>query len=206
MKNEKHLILAARAVSLFFTPFYLPIVGMLVLFTFSFMSIFPTAYKLQVLAMVYFFTILMPTISIRLYRKYQGWTLIELGQRERRMVPYALSIASYFACYYLFLRLHMPHFIGSILLAALCVQMICALINVVWKISTHSAAIGAVGGALFAFAEYLAFNPIWWLCLVFLVGGIVGTCRMILRQHSLGQIVGGFWIGFFVAAIIILFI
>ena len=84
--------------------------------------------------------------------------------------------------------------------------MICALINVVWKISTHSAAIGAVGGALFAFAEYLAFNPIWWLCLVFLVGGIVGTCRMILRQHSLGQIVGGFWIGFFVAAIIILFI
>lgn len=179
---------------------------MLVLFTFSFMSIFPTAYKLQVLAMVYFFTILMPTISIRLYRKYQGWTLIELGQRERRMVPYALSIASYFACYYLFLRLHMPHFIGSILLAALCVQMICALINVVWKISTHSAAIGAVGGALFAFAEYLAFNPIWWLCLVFLVGGIVGTCRMILRQHSLGQIVGGFWIGFFVAAIIILFI
>lgn len=206
MKNEKRLIIAARAVSLFFTPFYLPIVGMLVLFTFSFMSIFPTAYKLQVLAMVYFFTILMPTISIRLYRKYQGWTLIELGQRERRMVPYALSIASYFACYYLFHRLHMPHFIGSILLAALCVQMICALINVVWKISTHSAAIGAVGGALFAFAEYLAFNPIWWLCLVFLVGGIVGTCRMILRQHSLGQIVGGFWIGFFVAAIIILFI
>lgn len=206
MKNEKRLIIAARAVSLFFTPFYLPIVGMLVLFTFSFMSIFPTAYKLQVLAMVYFFTILMPTISIRLYRKYQGWTLIELGQRERRMVPYALSIASYFACYYFFLRLHMPHFIGSILLAALCVQMICALINVVWKISTHSAAIGAVGGALFAFAEYLAFNPIWWLCLVFLVGGIVGTCRMILRQHSLGQIVGGFWIGFFVAAIIILFI
>ena len=206
MKNEKRLIIAARAVSLFFTPFYLPIVGMLVLFTFSFMSIFPTAYKLQVLAMVYFFTILMPTISIRLYRKYQGWTLIELGQRERRMVPYALSIASYFACYYLVLRLHMPHFIGSILLAALCVQMICALINVVWKISTHSAAIGAVGGALFAFAEYLAFNPIWWLCLVFLVGGIVGTCRMILRQHSLGQIVGGFWIGFFVAAIIILFI
>lgn len=206
MKNEKRLIIAARAVSLFFTPFYLPIVGMLVLFTFSFMSIFPTAYKLQVLAMVYFFTILMPTISIRLYRKYQGWTLIELGQRERRMVPYALSIASYFACYYLFLQLHMPHFIGSILLAALCVQMICALINVVWKISTHSAAIGAVGGALFAFAEYLAFNPIWWLCLVFLVGGLVGTCRMILRQHSLGQIVGGFWIGFFVAAIIILFI
>ncbi len=206
MKAEKRLILAARAVSLFFTPFYLPIVGMIALFTFSFMSIFPARYKLGVLLTVYLFTVLLPTIAIRIYRRWQGWTRFELGRRERRMVPYALSIASYFACYYLFLRLHMPHFLGSILLAALCVQIVCALINIGWKVSTHSAAIGAVGGALFAFAEYLAFNPVWWLCLVFFVGGIVGTCRMILRQHSLGQIVGGFWTGFFVAAIVILFI
>lgn len=206
MNADKQLILAARVMSLIFTPFYLPIVGLLVLFVFSYMSIFPLAYKLQVLIMVYFFTILMPTLSIHLYRRYHGWTLIELGQRERRMVPYALSIVFYFICYYLLLRLHMPHFIGSILLAALCVQMICALINVGWKVSTHTAAIGAVGGALFAFAEYLMFNPVWWLCVVFLVAGIVGTCRMILRQHTLGQVIGGFWIGFFVAAVVILFI
>lgn len=206
MKAEKRLILAARAVSLLFTPFYLPLVGMIVLFTFSFLSIFPVRYKLEVLLMVYFFTILLPSVAIRIYRRGQGWTRFELGRRERRMVPYALSIICYFACYYLLLRLHMPHFIGSILLAALCVQIACVLINIGWKVSTHSAAIGAVGGALFAFAEYLAFNPVWWLCLVFLVGGIVGTSRMILRQHSLGQIVGGFWTGFFVAAVVILFV
>ncbi len=206
MNNKKRLILVARAVSLLFTPFYLPVIGMIALFTFSFMSIFPMRYKLEVLLMVYFFTVLLPTVAIRIYRKWQGWTLFELGKRERRMVPYALSIACYCACYYLFLRLHMPHFLGSILLAALFVQMVCALINIGWKVSTHSAAIGAMGGALFAFAEYLAFNPVWWLCLVFLVGGIVGTCRMILRQHSLGQVVGGFWTGFLVAAVVILFV
>ncbi len=206
MNSKKRLILVARAVSLLFTPFYLPVIGMIALFTFSFMSIFPMRYKLEVLLMVYFFTVLLPTVAIRIYRKWQGWTLFELGKRERRMVPYALSIACYCACYYLFLRLHMPHFLGSILLAALFVQMVCALINIGWKVSTHSAAIGAMGGALFAFAEYLAFNPVWWLCLVFLVGGIVGTCRMILRQHSLGQVVGGFWTGFLVAAVVILFV
>ncbi len=206
MNSKKRLILVARAVSLLFTPFYLPVIGMIALFTFSFMSIFPMRYKLEVLLMVYFFTVLLPTVAIRIYRKWQGWTLFELGKRERRMVPYALSIACYCACYYLFLRLHTPHFLGSILLAALFVQMVCALINIGWKVSTHSAAIGAMGGALFAFAEYLAFNPVWWLCLVFLVGGIVGTCRMILRQHSLGQVVGGFWTGFLVAAVVILFV
>lgn len=200
------MILAARVLSMLFHPFYLPIMGLIVLFTFSYMNIFPWAYKLQVLIMVYLFTILLPSVLIHLYRRYQGWTLIELGQRERRMVPYVLSIACYFTCIYVMQRLHIPHFIGSIVIAALSVQITCALLNVWWKISTHTAAIGGVGGALFAFAEYFYFNPVWWMCLVFIVAGILGTCRMVLRQHSLSQVIGGFWVGFLSAAVAILFL
>ena len=192
--------------SLLFTPFYLPFVGLAALFSFSYLSIFPWSYKLQVLTMVYLFTILMPTVMIHLYRRYQGWNLIELGHRERRMVPYVISILCYFTCVYLMSRLHMPHFMGAIVVAALLVQIVCALVNVWWKISTHTAAIGGVAGALFAFAEYLGFNPVWWLCLVFIVAGMVGTSRMILRQHSLAQVVSGFWVGFLCAAIAILFL
>ena len=206
MKREKQMILAARIVSMLFTPFYLPIIGLIALFFFSYLSIFPMLYKFQVLVMTYLFTILLPTVMIHLYRRYQGWNLIELGQRERRMVPYIISIVCYFTCIYLMERLHMPHFIGSIIIAALLVQIVCAIINVWWKISTHTAAIGGVGGALFAFAEYLGFNPVWWLCLVFFVAGLLGTSRMILRQHNLSQVVAGFWVGFICAAIAILFI
>jgi len=200
------MILAARIVSMLFTPFYLPLVGLIALFLFSYLSIFPLAYKLQVLIMTYLFTILLPTVTIHLYRRYQGWNLIELGHRERRMVPYIISIVCYFTCIYLMERLHMPHFMSAIIIAALLLQIVCAIINVWWKISTHTAAIGGVGGALFAFAEYLGFNPVWWLCLVFFVAGLLGTCRMILRQHSLAQVVAGFWVGFICAAIAILFI
>ena len=199
------MILAARIISMMFTPFYLPIVGLIALFLFSYLSLFPLFYKLQVLIMAYLFTILLPTLMIRLYRRYQGWNLIELGQRERRMVPYMISIISYFTCIYVMDQLHMPHFMSSIIIAALLVQIVCALINVWWKISTHTAAIGGVAGALFAFAEYLNFNPVWWLCLVILVAGLLGTSRMILRQHSLSQVVAGFGVGFVCAAIAILF-
>ena len=206
MRREKQIILTARIMSMLFTPFYLPLVGLAALFSFSYLSIFPWSYKLQVLTMVYLFTILLPTVMIHLYRRYQGWNLIELGHRERRMVPYILSIVCYFTCIYVMQHLHMPHFMSSILVAALLVQIVCALINVWWKVSTHTAAIGGVGGALFASAEYLNFNPVWWLCLIFLIAGLVGTSRMILRQHSLSQVVGGFWIGFVCAAIGILFL
>ena len=195
MTREKRIILAARIVSMVFTPFYLPFVGMMALFVFSYLGLMPWAYKLQLLMLVYLFTILLPTILIHLYRRYHGWTLIELGHRERRMVPYVISILCYFFCIYVMDMLHIPHFMQTILIAALLIQIICALINVWWKISTHTAAIGGVAGALFVFGELFGFNPVWWLCLVLILAGILGTSRMILRQHSLLQVVAGFLVG-----------
>jgi len=49
---------------------------------------------------------------------------------------------------------------------------------------------------LFSFAEIFGFNPVWWFCVVFLVAGLLGSARMILRQHSLAQVVAGFFVGF----------
>ena len=207
MKRERNaLLLAARYVSLLFTPFFLPVMGLIALFIFSYLSMMPFLYKVTVVVMVWLFTVIMPQLLIRIYRHYQGWHILKMLTREGRMIPYAISLTCYVACYYVMHSLHMPHFMSSILVAALLVQIVCALINVWWKVSTHTAAIGGVGGALFAFAEYLNFNPVWWLCLIFLIAGMVGTSRMILRQHSLAQVVGGFWIGFVCAAIAILFL
>ena len=201
----KHLIIAARLMSLVFTPFYLPVVGLLALFVFSYLSLLPLSYKFTVIGIVYLFTILLPTLLIHLYRRYQGWTLIELGHKERRMVPYVISIMCYMLCTYIMETMHIPHFMGSILISALIIQVVCALINVWWKISTHTAAIGGVAGALLAFGEIFGFNPMGWLCVVLLLSGLLGTSRMILRQHTLGQVLGGFGIGVLCAGVGILF-
>jgi membrane-associated phospholipid phosphatase len=206
MTREKQIILGARIVSMLFTPFYLPMLGLLTLFLFSYMSLYPWAFKLRVLLVVYLFTIFIPTLLIHLYRRYQGWTLIELGQKERRMVPYVISILCYFGCIYLMDLQHIPHFMISIVIAALAVQITCALINVIWKISTHTAAIGGFMGALFVFADAFGFNPVWWFCLLFMMAGLLGSSRMILRQHTLSQVVAGFFIGFIVAVLAIIYI
>ncbi len=204
--KEKNIILAARVLSMVFTPFYLSLVGLIALFTFSYLSLMPWAYKLTVLALVYIFTILVPTLLIHFYRNYHGWTLIELGKKERRVVPYLLSIVSYFVCYYVMHRFNIPHFMSNILMAALVIQILCALINVWWKISTHTAAIGGVAGALQAFAVIFGFNPLNWLCVVLILAGMVGSSRMILRQHSLRQVCYGFLLGLVTAYVVILII
>ena len=189
-----------------FTPFYLPILGLAALFFLSYLNLYQPGYKFLVLAVVYFFTILLPTLLIHLYRNHHGWSLIELGSKERRIVPYVISILCYFCCLHIMEQMHIPFFMRSIVVTALAIQIVCALINVWWKISTHTAGIGGVAGALFVFSEVFRFNPLWWTCLVLIIAGMLGTSRMILRQHTLAQVVAGFFVGVVCAVLSIVYL
>lgn len=201
--KEKNIIFTARIMSMIFTPFYLPIVGLIALFIFSYMSLLPMMYKLVMLAMVYLLTVVAPSLLIHLYRLCQGWTSHELGRKERRLVPYIISIVCYFACFFWMEYRNTPRIISIIVVVALTIQMVCALINIWWKISTHTAAIGGVAGGLVSYSIAFSFNPLWWLCFVLILAGAVGTARMILRQHSLSQVVTGFLVGAACAILVI---
>ena len=201
--KEKNIIFTARIMSMIFTPFYLPIVGLIALFIFSYMSLLPMIYKLVMLAMVYLLTVVAPSLLIHLYRLCQGWTSHELGRKERRLVPYIISIVCYFACFFWMEYCNTLRVISIIVGVALTSQMVCALINIWWKISTHTAAIGGVAGGLVSYSIAFSFNPLWWLCFVLILAGAVGTARMILRQHSLSQVVTGFLVGVACAILVI---
>ena len=201
--KEKNIIFTARLMSMIFTPFYLPIVGLIALFIFSYMSLLPMMYKLVMLAMVYLLTVVAPSLLIHLYRLCQGWTSHELGRKERRLVPYIISIVCYFACFFWMEYRNTPRVISIIVVVALTIQMVCALINIWWKISTHTAAIGGVAGGLVSYSIAFSFNPLWWLCFVLILAGAVGTARMILRLHSLSQVVTGFLVGAACAILVI---
>ena len=201
--KEKNIIFTARIMSMIFTPFYLPIVGLIALFIFSYMSLLPMMYKLVMLAMVYLLTVVAPSLLIHLYRLCQGWTSHELGRKERRLVPYIISIVCYFACFFWMEYRNTLRVISIIVVVALTIQMVCALINIWWKISTHTAAIGGVAGGLISYSIAFSFNPLWWLCFVLILAGAVGTARMILRQHSLSQVIGGFLVGAACAILVI---
>ena len=193
--NVKTIILAARIISMLLTPFYLSVVGVLAIFSFSYLSMFPWQAKLSLVLLTYAFTVLIPSILIHLYRQYHVLTLFQLGHREKSMIPYVISILCYSLCLYIMDWLHLPHLLTAILTAALVIQILCAIINVWWKISTHTAAIGGVTGSLIGFSFLFSFNPMWWLCLVILLSGLVGSSRIILRQHSLSQVSMGYFLG-----------
>lgn len=191
------LVLSAQVISLIFSPFYLPLVAFVALFIFSYLHMLPPITKLLLIVIVYFFTVLLPRWTIFLYRKLNGWTRHQLSKRERRYIPYVMSIISYSTLLYLLYSFHMPRFTLGIIAGALIIQVFCALVNSLIKVSTHAAASGGVIGALMAFSIIFNFNPISWLCLTILLSGLVCTARLILREHTLSELGWGVVIGIF---------
>ena len=192
---DRSLIRTARVISAIFTPFSIPFLAFLVLFIFSYLRIMPLQYKLIVLGVVYCFTILMPTLTIFLFRKINGFSPEDLGERKRRFMPFLLTITSYVFCLVMMHRLNIPWYMTGIILAALIMMVICIVVNLKWKLSEHMAGVGAIVGGLVSFSALFGYNPVWWLCLFILIAGVLGTARIILQHHTLGEVLVGFAVG-----------
>ena len=146
---DRTLIRTARVISAIFTPFSIPFLAFLILFLFSYLRIMPIQYKLIVLGVVYCFTILMPTLTIFLFRKINGFSPEDLGERKRRFMPFLLTITSYVFCLVMMHRLNIPWYMTGIILAALIMMVICIVVNLKWKLSEHMAGVGAIVAGIF---------------------------------------------------------
>ena len=190
---DKTMLRVARITSIVFTPFSIPFLAFLVLFLFSY--IMPILYKGIVLGIVYCFTILTPTITIFLFRKINGFARQELSERKKRYVPILLTIISYVFCLLMMRKLNIPWYMTGIIFVSLVISIICILVNLKWKLSEHMAGMGGIIGGLVSFSALFSYNPVVWLCLFILIAGILGSARIVLGHHTLGEVLSGFVVG-----------
>ena len=189
------MLRVARITSIVFTPFSIPFLAFLVLFLFSYLRIMPILYKGIVLGIVYCFTILTPTITIFLFRKINGFARQELSERKKRYVPILLTIISYVFCLLMMRKLNIPWYMTGIIFVSLVISIICILVNLKWKLSEHMAGMGGIIGGLVSFSALFSYNPVVWLCLFILIAGILGSARIVLGHHTLGEVLSGFVVG-----------
>jgi len=200
----KQLIQIAKILSALFSPLYASLWALFGLFVFSYLKVMPWGYKAFVFLLVYILCVFVPHMGINVFRTFKKWTHWQLSHREHRHMPYIVTLISYTACLVIMTRMNMIMVIRSIVMTALISQIICVTINAWWKISTHMVGMGGLVGALIAFSVLYDFNPVLLLCVLILLSGLLGTSRIILRQHSLAQVLVGFVVGFICAMTFIL--
>ena len=58
-------------------------------------------------------------------------------------------------------------------------------------------------GGLISFSALFGYNPVGWLCLFILIAGILGSARIVLGHHTLGEVLSGFAVGLICALLVL---
>ena len=197
---------AALVVSWIFNPFMATMAIFVILFTSTYLRILPVPYKQAAFSMTFNFTAFIPLLTIFIYFKLSKWKLSELNTGRKRFIPYLITLVGHITCIILMHKLNLPPYMPGIVLTATCCLAICILLNLKWKICTHTAASGLLTGFSISFGLMFDFNPLTFISLFILLSGILGSARMIAGRHSLFEIFAGFMVGMFCGINGILFI
>ena len=195
--SERLLRNLAQVISWVFNPFIIPLLVFIILFAVTYLHILPQAFKLIVLGIICSFTIVVPAISIFIFRRIHKLSMSDISRyRERRFIPFLMSIMCYFFCLQLMYKLQMPWYMTGVILAGLFIMIVCMIANFWCKLSEHMAGLGGIVGGIVAFGTLFGYNPLAWLSLFILLSGVMGTSRIILRHHTLGEVIASFIVGF----------
>lgn len=120
-----------------------------------------------------------------------------ISRRSERTVPMIIATLAYISAALYLGILHAPLWLRCFFYGAAAATLIAMLVNLRWKISAHGIAIGGMAGMmLWLTATGLAtVNAMIWLTGVIILGGIVGSARLVLERHTPAQVMTGWLLG-----------
>jgi membrane-associated phospholipid phosphatase len=127
---------------------------------------------------------------------------LSLPKRSDRFAPYAVSILSFLFLIYYFYKLGLPTWFLMMIGASIIVMLLATIITLWWKISAHMFGVaGLIGGVMSVCYFIEKTNPTYLFMTLFIIAGMVGTSRIILKRHTPAQVYAGFVLGFTVSFI-----
>ncbi len=186
-----------KLITYVFQPLLIPTFGMILLMQLSLFQLFPFTYRLFAVAGTTLFTCILPLLPILFMMKNRQITDIFISKREERTMPYLFSLLAYvFWVLFLWRTLQFPMEFVLLALGSVVSVVLMVFINLKWKISAHTAGMGGLMGGVFGVAYVAAVNPAWTIAAVIIITGLVAISRILLKAHTLSQVIGGFVLGF----------
>jgi len=188
----------SQLLSILFTPLLVPTYGMIMAVFLSVLSVLPLRVLWTTVAITFVITCLLPLTGIMALYKFGAVKNPRLNARGERLIPYVLAMLCYLGCAFFLYRAAAPVWLSLFYVGGAAAIAVNALVNIRWKISAHSAAIGGLVALLFRLAashQAIYDMNVWMSCGV-IVAGMVMTARVYLGRHSLMQVLAGVANGF----------
>lgn len=188
----------ATLLSTVFHPLLMPTYGIAIALYTSYMRIFGDRLLGIVIVGVLLTTCILPSLGIYILYKLGHISDFRLHERTERTIPYLINFACYVACYLYLYRFGIPGWIIAFIAGAIVALIISLFINRFWKISAHMVAAGSMVTLVFLMSFYSLMLTPYILPLQIasvLLAGAIGSSRILLKRHTLGQVGAGFALG-----------
>jgi hypothetical protein len=192
----------ARIVSIVFHPLIMPPLGMLLLFNSgTYIDFLTYGQKRAIFLILLTGTTILP-LSLAPVMLFQRMiSNLRMDDHRERILPLLITVVFYIFTWYMLARINVPGLINTYAITASLTVLFCTLISLIWKISLHMTALGALAGMLLAISFRFGINLQLYLVIFFLISGITGWARLTLMAHTPAQIytgyLGGVAIAFF---------
>ncbi len=194
MKSISHVI------STVFQPLLMPTYGVMLLFMYTYFGVAFSNRFWHIVTPVMLFSFIIPGILIYLLLKIGLISDLSLKVRKERFYPYFITLLSYSAMVVFYYKAQMPVWFLMMMAGSIAIMIIAILITLFWKISAHMFGVGGLVGGVMSVCYYVEHsNPYWLFIGLFILAGAIGTSRLILKRHTLLQVIAGFLLGFSVA-------
>lgn len=189
-------IKAAKIISVVFHPLFVPLYGLLVIFTAPTLFWYlPFDVKKILFLIVVANNVIIP-VSLMPFLRYRNiinsWVL---ETRNERIVPLLSVSLLYFVTSFIMFRLQIPLFLKAYIYSVSFLSLIVMVINLWWKISLHSVGAGLLTGTVIFLALKMSAPLTWFLIPSILISGFVLSSRLKVEAHNPAQVYLGFLTG-----------
>lgn len=195
---NKILAGAARFFSSVLSPLLMPTYGTILVLWTSVLCALPNGTRITVVMVMMGITCALPMICISVLHHYGIIRDKRLEKPKERYIPYAFATICYVAAAAYLNHIHSPLWFTMFAVGGMASLVITMVVNFKWKTSAHMTGMGGVVALLYQIhvQGLSAFNLFGVLCIAILLAGVVGTSRLILKCHTVLQVILGFLNGY----------
>lgn len=196
----------ANTLSWVLHPFLLPVYLMAVLLTMTTFALFSPGVKFYFLWVVMLYAIIIPFLTLGILHSLGRISDFRIDNRRERLLPLLIGTVCYVLCALTFSKIPSAIFLRKFMLAAACCEAMCFVVSLRWKISLHLTGMGAIVALLVVMNIVGVGNMLLPLSVAILGAGTLASARLYLGCHNPVQIFAGFFGGFGVAMLAVLFL
>lgn len=188
----------SQIISSIFTPLLVPTYAMILASFLSMLVVLPSKVLWTTIAITFVLTCVIPFAGI--IGLYKSGVVNDpgLNSRSERSIPYILIILCYLGCGYFLFRAGALQWLTLFFAGGAIAAFVNIIVNLKWKISAHSAAMGGLAAMMFRLAasHQAVCDLNVWLSVTVVLVGLVMTARVYLQCHTLMQVLAGALNGF----------